>query len=143
MEPKLTVFTKRIKFQTKGRDDVTDITGRVEDALSESGVKSGTATIFVVGSTASVTTIEYEPGLVKDVKSALEKIIPSSVNWAHNATWGDGNGHSHLRASFIGSSLTVPIVAGELTLGTWQQIVVIDHDTRPRSREVVVQVVGE
>jgi secondary thiamine-phosphate synthase enzyme len=139
----LSVFTKRIKFQTKGRDDVTDVTSRVEDVLSESEVNSGTATVFVVGSTASVTTIEFEPGLVKDIKSSLEKILPSSVDWAHNATWGDGNGHSHLRASFIGSSLTVPIVDGGLTLGTWQQVVVIDHDNRARSREIVVQIVGE
>jgi len=137
------VFSKSIKFQTNGRDDVVDMTDRVEDVVSDSGIKSGTATVFVVGSTASVTTVEYEPGLVKDIKTLLGKLIPSNVDWAHNETWGDGNGHSHLRALLIGSSLTVPVVNGGLTLGTWQQVVVIDHDNRARSREIVVQIVGE
>jgi len=136
-------FSRKIGFHTKGRDDVVDITSEVSEAVSGSGIGSGTATVFVVGSTASVTTVEYEPGLVKDIKELLGKLIPSGVDWAHNQTWGDGNGHSHLRASIIGPSLMVPVVDGGMTLGTWQQIVVIDHDNRPRNREVVIQIVGE
>ena len=137
------VKAKRIKLQTKGRDDVVDVTGEVEDFVSESKIKNGMANIFISGSTGSITTIEYEPGLVQDIKTIDEKLIPSSVSYAHDQTWGDANGYAHLRASIIGPSLTVPIVDGELTLGTWQQIIVIDHDNRPRSREVVIQVMGE
>lgn len=137
------VKAKRIKLSTKGRDDVIDVTGEVEKFVSESKVKNGLATVFISGSTGSVTTIEYEPGLVKDIKAIDEKLIPSNVPYAHDQTWGDANGYAHLRASIIGPSLTVPVVDGELTLGTWQQIVVIDHDNRARTREVVVQVIGE
>jgi len=137
------VKAKRIKLSTKGRDDVIDVTEQVESFVAESKIMNGIATIFIHGSTASVTTVEYEPGLVKDIKAIDEKLIPSNVSYAHDATWGDANGYAHLRASLIGPSLTVPIVEGEMTLGTWQQIVVIDHDNRPRSREVIVQVMGE
>jgi len=139
----MTVKSKRIKLQTKGRDHVIYITGEVEEALSKSGIKEGVLTVFIHGSTASVTTIEYEPGLVKDIKALNEKIIPSNVSYAHDLTWGDANGYAHLRAALIGPSLTVPVVSGSMTLGTWQQIIVIDHDNRPRSREVIVQVIGE
>lgn len=139
----MTVKSKRIKLQTKGRDHVIDITGEVEEALSKSGIKDGVLTVFIHGSTASVTTIEYEPGLVKDIKAFNEKIIPSNVSYAHDLTWGDANGYAHLRAALIGPSLTVPVVSGSMTLGTWQQIIVIDHDNRPRSREVIIQVIGE
>lgn len=120
-----------------------DITGKVEDAVSDTKVKNGIVTVFIQGSTASVTTVEYEPGLVKDIKAIDEKLIPSGVTYAHDATWGDGNGYAHLRASLIGPSLTVPIVDGTMTLGTWQQIIVIDHDNRPRRREIIIQVMGE
>lgn len=137
------VKTKRIKLNTKGRDDVVEVTSQVEEAVSESKIKNGLATVFIPGSTASVTTIEYEAGLVKDIKTIDEKLIPSNITYAHDSTWGDGNGYAHLRASVIGPSLTIPVVSGSLTLGTWQQIVVIDHDNRPRSREVVIQVIGE
>lgn len=139
----MSVKSNRIKLQTKGRDHVIDITGEVEEALSESGIKDGVLTVFIHGSTASVTTIEYEPGLVKDIKAFNERIIPSNVSYAHDLTWGDANGYAHLRAALIGPSLTVPVVSGSMTLGTWQQIIVIDHDNRPRSREVIVQVIGE
>ena len=139
----MTVKSKRIKLQTKGRDHVIDITGEVEKALSKSEVKEGILTVFIHGSTASVTTIEYEPGLVKDIKAFNEKIIPSNVSYEHDLTWGDANGYAHLRASLIGPSLTVPVLSGAITLGTWQQIIVIDHDNRPRSREVIIQVIGE
>lgn len=137
------VKAKRIKLSTKGRDDVIDVTGEVEGFVSESKVKNGLATVFISGSTGSVTTIEYEPGLVKDIKMIDEKLVPSNVSYAHDQTWGDANGYAHLRASIIGPSLTVPIVDGQLTLGTWQQIVVIDHDNRARSREIIIQVMGE
>jgi len=139
----MTVKSKRIRLQTKGRDHVIDITGEVGDAVSEAKVKNGMVTVFIHGSTASVTTIEYESGLVKDIKTIDEKLIPSNVSYAHDATWGDANGYAHLRASLIGPSLTVPVVNGSLTLGTWQQIIVIDHDNRSRSREVIIQVMGE
>lgn len=139
----MTVKNKTIRLQTKGKDHVLDITSEVENVVSETKVKNGIVTVFIPGSTASVTTIEYEPGLIKDIKAVDEKLIPSTVSYAHDATWGDANGYAHLRASFIGPSLTVPIVNGELTLGTWQQIIVIDHDNRPRSREVIIQVIGE
>ena len=139
----MTVKSKNIKLQTKGRDHVIDITGEVEEAVSESKIKNGMVTVFIHGSTASVTTVEYESGLVKDLKAIDEKLVPSNVTYAHDATWGDANGYAHLRASLIGPSLTVPIVSGSMTLGTWQQIIVIDHDNRPRSREVIIQVMGE
>lgn len=137
------VKTKRIKLETRGRDHVIDITGEVEQAVTESKVKNGIATVFIHGSTASVTTVEYEPGLIKDIKNIDEKLVPSNVHYNHDETWGDANGYAHLRASLIGPSLTVPIEKGSLTLGTWQQIIVIDHDNRPRSREIIIQVMGE
>jgi secondary thiamine-phosphate synthase enzyme len=139
----MTVKSKRIKLQTKGRDHVIDITGEVEEAVLSSKVMNGTATVFIFGSTASVTTVEYEPGLIKDIQEIDEKLVPSKVSYAHDAAWGDANGYAHLRASLYGPSLTVPIVSGNMTLGTWQQIIVIDHDNRPRSREVIIQVMGE
>lgn len=137
------VVTKKLKFQTQGHDHMVDITDKVSSAVEGSKIKSGIATVFIVGSTASVTTIEYEPGLIKDIKEAGERIAPSGKTYAHDATWGDANGYSHLRSTIIGTSLTVPFVNSELTLGTWQQIVVIDHDNRARSREVVIQIIGE
>ncbi|MCX5726645.1 MAG: secondary thiamine-phosphate synthase enzyme YjbQ [Candidatus Saganbacteria bacterium] len=139
----MTVTSKRIKLETKGSDDIIDITGEVEGEVERSKVRSGIATVFVPGSTASVTTVEYEPGLVKDIKTIDEKLVPSNVTYAHDSTWGDANGYAHLRASLYGPSITVPITSGKLTLGTWQQIILIDHDNRPRSRDVVIQVMGE
>jgi len=137
------VKTKRIKLETRGRDHVINITGEVEQAVSASKVKDGIVTVFVYGSTASVSTVEYEPGLIKDIKNIDEKLIPSDVTYAHDETWGDANGYAHLRATIIGPSLTVPIEKGSMTLGTWQQIIVIDHDNRPRSREIIIQIMGE
>ena len=139
----MTIKNASIKLQTKGRDHVIDITKGVEDAVTESRIKNGVVTIFIHGSTASVTTIEYEPGLVKDIRRLDEKLIPSDVSYAHDEAWGDANGYAHLRASLIGPSLAVPVVSGAMVLGTWQQIIVIDHDNRARSREVVIQVMGE
>lgn len=137
------VKTKRIKLSTQGRDHVINITGEVEQAVTESKIKAGIATVFVYGSTASVSTVEYEPGLVKDIKNIDEKLIPSDVSYNHDETWGDANGYAHLRATIYGPSITVPIVNGEMTLGTWQQIIVIDHDNRPRTREIIIQIMGE
>ncbi len=137
------VKTKTLSFQTKGNDDMVDITSKVQDALSSSGLTNGIVTVFVPGSTASVTTIEYEPGLLKDFPRAMDKLAPRGAHYDHDARWGDGNGHSHVRASTIGPSLAVPFQNGRLMLGTWQQIVFIDFDNRPRARNVIVQAMGE
>jgi secondary thiamine-phosphate synthase enzyme len=137
------VKTKTLTFQTKGNDDMVDITPNVQDALSSSGLSEGIVTVFVPGSTASVTTIEYEPGLLRDFPGAMEKLAPKGAHYDHDARWGDGNGHSHVRASTIGPGLVVPFENGRLMLGTWQQIVFIDFDNRPRARNVIVQAIGE
>ena len=137
------VKTERLKLKTKGRDHVINITGEVSQALATSKVKNGLVTVFIFGSTASVTTVEYEPGLVADIKTIDEQLVPSSVSYAHDETWGDANGYAHLRASLYGPSLSVPVEKGVMTLGTWQQIIVIDHDNRPRTREVIIQIMGE
>ena len=136
------VLTELISFSTKGFNDIKDITPLVIEKLKNSNLKNGIITLFVPGSTGGLTTMEYEPGLIKDISDLLEKIIPSNVPYAHNKTWGDGNGFSHLRASLIGPSLTVPFSNGELLLGTWQQIIFIDFDNRPRSRKLVIQIIG-
>lgn len=127
----------------KGFSDVRDITGEVRRIAGASGIRNGLVTIFAVGSTASVTTIEYEPALVEDFRDQLEKFASHRMPSRHSATWGDDNGFSHIRASFMGPGLTVPLHEGSPVLGTWQQIVVIDHDNRARQREVFVQVLGE
>ncbi|MCS7300132.1 MAG: secondary thiamine-phosphate synthase enzyme YjbQ [Fimbriimonadales bacterium] len=137
------VHSGRFTVATRGNDQMLDITGMVEQAILESGVVNGVATVFVVGSTAAITTIEYESGLEQDMKTMLERIAPRDAPYAHEARWHDDNGHSHLRASLLGPSLTVPIVGGRMTLGAWQQIVLIDFDTRPRTRTIHVQILGE
>jgi len=130
-------------FNTKGHTDIVDLTPTVREVVSKIGVKEGAVTVFAVGSTAGITTVEYEPGLVEtDLPELFEKLAPYGNPYKHNATWGDDNGGAHLRASLIGSSLTVPFVSGELVLGTWQQVIFIDFDTRARSRKVVIQVHG-
>lgn len=130
-------------LQTKGRNDCVDITTTVQAALARSGVRRGLVTIFVTGSTAGVTTLEFEPGLVEDLKAALARLFPESLGYAHHRSAGDDNGFSHLRAAFIGPSLSVPVIDGRLQLGTWQQIVLVDFDVRPRTRSYLVQVFGE
>ncbi|MBI2854157.1 MAG: YjbQ family protein [Chloroflexi bacterium] len=137
------VVTKRISVHTQGDGDILDITGRVVQAVHDSGVESGTATVFVAGSTAGVTTIEYEPGLLADFKAMWERAVPKGMQYQHDRAWGDGNGHSHVRASLLGPSLTVPFTNRSLLLGTWQQIVLVDFDNRPRARDLVVQIMGE
>ena len=138
------VVTRKIQVSTNGNNEVLDITPQAIKAVAESGVPAGTATLFVVGSTAAITTTEYEPGLARhDIKAAFEKIAPANGCYEHEKTWHDDNGHSHVRASLLGPSLVVPIVDGKLTLGTWQQIILIDFDIRPRTRQVICQIVGE
>jgi secondary thiamine-phosphate synthase enzyme len=139
----MTVKTASIPLTSRGNADVHDITGQVESLAIESGLKNGTVTIFCPSSTSGLTTIEFEPGVVGDLKRLFNEIIPSDREYAHNTRWGDGNGHSHVRASLLGPSLTVPFVDGRLTLGTWQQIIYVDFDTRPRNRELIVQMIGE
>ncbi len=137
----ITTHTEELK--TKGQDDCVDITDAVEQAVRRAKITEGLATVFVTGSTAGVTTIEYEPGLVKDLKDAVQRLFPENLRYAHHEAAGDDNGFSHLRASFIGPSLTVPIVDGRLQLGTWQQIVLIDFDVHPRTRSYLIQLLGE
>jgi secondary thiamine-phosphate synthase enzyme len=137
------ITTKKIQLHTKGDCDVIDITSQVSRAIRESELDSGTITIFISGSTAGVTTVEYEPGLVHDLQALFERIAPKGIDYQHNLRWGDGNGHAHVRASLLGASLTVPFIHKSPTLGTWQQIVFVDFDNRPRSRELVLQLVGE
>jgi len=139
----MTIVTEGITFQTKGNCDIIDITPQVAKKVEESGVNSGTVTLFICGSTAGITTIEYEPRLLGDFKDMWNRVIPQSISYEHNKTWGEGNGHSHLRASMLGASLAIPFVNKKLTLGTWQQIVFIDFDNRSRSRKMVLQIMGE
>jgi len=139
----MTVASRTIRLNTKGNCDIVDITSEVAREVSDSGISNGTATIFITGSTAGVTTIEFEPGLVADFKDMWDRMIPQNIPYQHDRAWGDGNGHSHVRASLLSASLTVPFMNKRLTLGTWQQIVLLDFDNRSRSREIVVQVIGE
>jgi len=139
----MTVVTEDITFQTKGNCDIIDITHLVAKKVENSRVSKGTVTLFVCGSTAGVTTIEYDPRLLKDFQDMWDRVIPQSISYEHNKTWGDGNGHAHVRASVLGASLTIPFVDRKLTLGTWQQVVFIDFDNCSRSRKVLIQIMGE
>ncbi len=137
------VFGEEFTIQTQGFSDIKDITGKVQGIVSKAGIRNGLVNIFAVGSTASVTTIEYEPALVEDMVDQLEKFAPHTMHSRHSQTWGDDNGFSHIRATFMGPGMTAPVSGGKVVLGTWQQIVVIDHDNRPRARKIFVQVMGE
>jgi secondary thiamine-phosphate synthase enzyme len=139
----MSVQTHRLEVSSRGFSDILDITEQVSDLVRRSGMKEGLATVFVPGATAGVTTIEYEPGLVADLKEALERLAPQDAEYAHDERWGDGNGFSHVRAALLKASLSVPFSKGRLATGTWQQIVVVDCDNRPRRREIIVQLVGE
>ena len=132
-----------LRIDTKGFCDIHDLTPQAEKYIEKSGIRQGQVTFFVVGSTAGLTTVEYEPGLIKDLQELFQKVVPQEAYYHHEETWHDGNGFSHVRASLLKPSLTVPLVEGELTLGTWQQIALIDFDNRDRDREVVLQVIGE
>jgi len=139
----MTVVTNDITLQSRGNCDIIDITSQVAKNVEKSGINSGIVTLFVVGSTAGITTIEYEPNLLSDFRNMWDRVIPQNIPYEHNKTWGDGNGHSHVRASTLGASLTIPFSNKKLTLGIWQQIVFVDFDNRPRSRKVAIQILGE
>jgi len=139
----MVIHTTEVELQTRGHCDVKDVTSTLQEAVTKSGLDEGQASVFVAGSTAGVTTVEFEPGLVKDLNEFFQRLIPEGPDYHHHATWGDDNGSSHLRAALLKPSLTIPFRGGRLLLGTWQQVVVIDFDTRSRSRKVVFQLLGE
>ena len=141
--PNMKVVSDTIKLQTEGEGDMIDMTSQLSNIVKESKIKNGTVTIFVSGSTAAVTTIEYESGLIHDFPEMLSRIVPKDLEYEHDNTWHDGNGHSHIRSSLIGSSITIPIIHGKLTLGTWQQVVLLEMDTRSRNRTVILQIMGQ
>ena len=139
----MAIISRSIQIKSKGENDIIDITNQTASEVKESRLQDGIVTVFVPGSTAAVTTIEYEPGLKKDFPRMLSRIAPREVQYEHDKTWHDGNGHSHVRASLIGPSLTIPFKDGNLMIGTWQQIVLLEMDTRHRERNVVLQIIGE
>ena len=137
------VETQELRLSTSGAGDIVDLTSKVQAAVKNAGFTAGNVTVFVPGATAGITTIEYEPGLLKDLPDLMEKLVPSNRTYEHDETWHDGNGFSHLRSAMIGPDVTVPFAAGKLLLGTWQQIVFLEFDNRPRDRRVILQVIGE
>jgi secondary thiamine-phosphate synthase enzyme len=137
------VTTKKISLQSKGHCDIIDITPEVQQQLAETDMSDGTVTLFISGSTAGITTIEFESGLLSDFQSMWERDVPTDIPYKHDRAWGEGNGYSHVRASLLGASLVIPFNDKRLALGTWQQIVLVDFDNRPRSRQIVVQIMGE
>lgn len=139
----MSVISIAISLNTKGNGDIHDITDQIASAISNSGLKDGTATIFCPSSTSALTTIEYESGAVSDLRRLLDEIIPVNREYAHNERWHDGNGHSHVRAALLGPSITIPFIDRQLTLGTWQQVIYVDFDNRPRQRKLIVQLIGE
>ena len=138
----MVILTKRIQLRSKGEPDIIDITDQASQAIKECNIEKGLVTVFISGSTAAVTTIEYEPGLRDDFPEMLSRVAPEDIPYKHDNTWHDGNGHSHLKASLIGPSLTIPFINGQTSLGTWQQIVFVEMDTRSRERKIVVQIIG-
>lgn len=139
----MVIVSEELHFKTRGELEIKDITDSVQRILSNSNLKDGIITVFVPGSTGSLTTIEYEPGLLNDLPRALEVIAPTNIPYEHNKRWHDGNGRSHVRASMLGPSLTIPFIKGKLTLGTWQQIIFLELDVRPRTRHLILQMIGE
>jgi secondary thiamine-phosphate synthase enzyme len=137
------VITKELQFSTKGEVEIVDLTEKVSSAVRESAIKDGIVTIFVPGATGAVTTIEYEPGLLHDLPAALERLFPKGIAYEHELRWHDGNGHSHVRAAFLGPSLTVPFKDQRLMLGPWQQVIFVELDNKRRSRRVILQIMGE
>ncbi len=137
------IVTKELKLSTRGNADITDITDQLAELVRGSGLSGGIVTVFCPSSTSGLTTIEYESGALSDLRRLFDEIVDPRRDYAHNARWGDGNGHSHVRAALLGASLTIPFVDGELTLGTWQQIIYVDFDNRSRQRRLVVQMMGE
>ena len=141
--PNMKVVSDTIKLRTECEGDMIDMTAQLSNTVKESKIKNGIVTIFVSGSTAAVTTIEYESGLKHDFPEMLSRVVPKDIEYEHDNTWHDGNGHSHVRSSLIGPSITIPIIHGKLTLGTWQQVVLLEMDTRSRNRTVILQIMGE
>jgi secondary thiamine-phosphate synthase enzyme len=139
----MSVQHEELRIATRGEGEMHDLTERVAELVRKVGVTEGVVLVFVPGSTAGITTIEYEPGLIQDFPAAMERIAPRDLDYAHDSTWHDGNGHAHVRASLLGPSLTVPIAGGKLLLGTWQQIALVDFDNRSRQRRIVVTIMGE
>jgi secondary thiamine-phosphate synthase enzyme len=139
----MTVKTLAINLNTQGNADIQDITNQISSAVADSGFESGTVTIFTPSATSSLTTIEFESGCISDLRRLFDEIIDPKRQYAHNARWGDGNGHSHVRAALLGASLVIPFVNRRLTLGTWQQVIFVDFDNRQRGRELVLQLMGE
>ena len=137
------VLSEAIQIHSGGEGDIIDITAQLSNVVKESKIKNGIVTVFVSGSTAAITTIEYEPGLIHDFPEMLSRIVPKDIEYMHDNTWHDGNGHSHIRSSLIGPSITIPIIHSKLTLGTWQQVVFLEMDTRSRNRTVILQIMGE
>jgi secondary thiamine-phosphate synthase enzyme len=137
------VHTSTIQIKTRGESDIIDITGKVQEKVYTAQVTNGSLLLFISGSTAALTTIEAESGVVNDLRKAIERIAPETIPYEHDRRWGDGNGYAHVRSALIGPSLTIPIVSKNMLLGTWQQIVLLDFDNRPRNREVVIQIMGE
>jgi secondary thiamine-phosphate synthase enzyme len=139
----MTVITKQLSIQSKEEGEIIDITNKICKTVSETNLKNGNVTVFVSGSTGALTTIEYEPGLIQDLPNIMERIAPKDLFYEHERRWHDGNGHSHIKATLIGPSLTIPFVNGRLTLGTWQQIIFVEFDIRSRSRKIIIQIIGE
>jgi secondary thiamine-phosphate synthase enzyme len=139
----MTVVSKTIKIHSKCENDIIDITKETEKIIQQSKIKTGIVTIFVLGSTGALTTIEFEPGLARDFPKMLERIAPKDIEYGHEQMWHDGNGHSHVKASLVGPSITIPFNDGQLLLGTWQQIVFVELDTRGRNRTIILQIIGE
>jgi len=139
----MAVKTFSLSLNTRGDADIHDITDAIAQQVSRSGLKNGTVTVFCPSATSGLTTIEFESGALSDLRRLFDEIVPQNREYAHNARWHDGNGHSHIRAALLGPSLTIPFVNGELTLGTWQQVIYVDFDNRPRRRELVLQVIGD
>ncbi len=137
------IITYELKRETTEGTDILDLTGELRGNLSQSGVRSGQVVVFVPGSTGAVTTIEYESGVLEDLGKAIDRLAPRDLHYAHDARWGDGNGYSHVRAALLGPSLSIPVIDGDMTLGTWQQVVLLDFDNRPRRRRIIQQIIGE
>lgn len=139
----MSIQTRTISFNTKGNADIQDITNQITQIVGECGLETGTITLFTPSATSALTTIEFESGCISDLRRLFDEIVDPQRHYAHNARWGDGNGHSHVRAALLGPSLSIPFVEGRLTLGTWQQVIFVDFDNRQRRREIIVQVIGE
>ncbi len=137
------IITGEISLKTQGDGDIIDITAKVQKQVTDSGINNGTVTVFITSTTAGITIVEFEPGLVADLQKAWERLMPKNIPYEHDARWGDGNGYAHVRASLLGASLVVPFTDKKLMLGVWQQIIAVDFDNRPRQRTVIVQIMGE